>query len=364
MPSRRRSQVVKRCAEDAIRRIDREQCAPKTPALSPSIGRKIGMSKVQQPAHAGADQALIGRLARMQMIYHVQSLWARSWRMSTLVSGVSADIMRTMPGGLVYCVDGAPKVARGWSMLRVPAWLRARAGPAIPAPVSTARSRHSTRYGGSALPRPDSNPRNWAASCCRSARPVSTSRPRARFFAAIPRFAKTVASSDGYAALIGAGSGKPCALINIGTGVAGHRLWPGGGSVQRDAWGWIGGDRGSGAWIGRKALRHTLSVIDGIRQPDGLSERVLASAGGRVRLTEMLAGMTPDRLAALAPFVLAAADAGVPRAIEIRRRAIEHLTDLVRVLTSAMRYTLCRRRPRRRTRAVRRQAAVPCLCFA
>jgi glucosamine kinase len=155
---------------------------------------------------------------------------------------------------------------------------------------------------------------------------------RSRFLAAIPQFAKTVASSDGYAALIGAGSGKPCGLINIGTGVAGHRLWPSGVSVQRDAWGWLGGDRGSGAWLGRKALRHTLSVIDGIRPPDGLSERVLASAGGRVRLTEMLAGMTPDGLAALAPFVLAAADEGVPRAMEIRRRGIEHLTDLVRVL--------------------------------
>ena len=51
-----------------------------------------------------------------------------------------------------------------------------------------------------------------------------------------------------------------------------------------------------------------------------------------MRLAEMISGMTPDRLAALAPFVLAAADEGVPRAIEICRRAIEHLTDLVRVL--------------------------------
>jgi len=73
-------------------------------------------------------------------------------------------------------------------------------------------------------------------------------------------------------------------------------------------------------------------VIDGIRPPDGLSERVLASAGGSMQLTETLPEMTPDRLAALAPLVLAAADEGVPHAIEIRRRAIEHLTDLVRVL--------------------------------
>jgi glucosamine kinase len=155
---------------------------------------------------------------------------------------------------------------------------------------------------------------------------------RSRFLAAVPQFAKTLASTDGYAALIGAGGGNPCGLINIGTGIAGHRLWPDGVSVQRDAWGWIGGDRGSGAWLGRKALRHTLSVLDGIVPPDGLSERVLASAGGRVRLAEALAGMTPDGLAALAPHVLAAAAEGVQRAIAIRRRAVEHLTDLARVL--------------------------------
>ena len=239
-----------------------------------------------------------------------------------------------MAGGLIYCVDGGgTRVARGWSMLRVQAWQRARGGLAIQAPVSTVRSRHSTRYGGSALPRPELDAEELGGIVLSiGAAGFYVPAARSRFLAAIPQFAKTVASSDGYAALIGAGSGKPCGLINIGTGVAGHRLWPSGVSVQRDAWGWLGGDRGSGAWLGRKALRHTLSVIDGIRPPDGLSERVLASAGGRVRLTEMLAGMTPDGLAALAPFVLAAADEGVPRAMEIRRRGIEHVTDLVRVL--------------------------------
>lgn len=155
---------------------------------------------------------------------------------------------------------------------------------------------------------------------------------RSNFLAAIPRFATTVASRDGYAALIGAGGGKPCGLINIGTGIAGHRLWANGASVQRDAWGWIGGDRGSGAWLGQKALRHTLSVIDGVVQPDGLSDRVLASVGGSLRLAEALSGMTAEGLAALAPLVLRAADERVPRAVEIRRRAIEHLTDLARVL--------------------------------
>src|SRR5947209_2821165 len=62
------------------------------------------------------------------------------------------------------------------------------------------------------------------------------------FLAAFPAFARNCVLSDGYAALIGAGSGAPCSLIIIGTGVAGHRLFANGVSIQRDAWGWLAGD--------------------------------------------------------------------------------------------------------------------------
>jgi glucosamine kinase len=155
---------------------------------------------------------------------------------------------------------------------------------------------------------------------------------RAKFLAATPRFAQSFTSSDGYAALIGASEGKPCGLIVMGTGAAGHRLWPNGLSAQRDGWGWIGGDRGSGVWLGIKAVRHTLAVIDGAQRRDGLSDSVLASVGGRARLSVMMSGVTPDQLAALAPVVLGAAAKGIPAAVDIRQRAIEHLTALAGVL--------------------------------
>ena len=239
-----------------------------------------------------------------------------------------------MPAGLIYCVDGGGTKSRARLVDAAGTSLaESQGGPCNPSTgfdraVATFNALWRRCAAAAALEPEESSGIVLSIAAAGFYVPAA----RSRFLAAIPRFAKTVASSDGYAALIGAGGGKPCGLINVGTGVAGHRLWPSGVSVQRDAWGWLGGDRGSGAWFGRKALRHTLSVIDGIRAPDGLSERVLARAGGRARLTETLAGMTPDRLAALAPFVLAAAEAGVPRAIEIRRRAVEHLTDLARVL--------------------------------
>ena len=252
----------------------------------------------------------------------------------TLVSRGSADIMTTMARDLIFCVDGGGTKSRARLVDAAGASLaESGGGPCNPGTgfdraVATFNALWRRCAAAVAL-----NPERLGGMVLSiGAAGFYVPATRNRFLAAIPQFAKTVASTDGYAALIGAGGGKPCGLINIGTGVAAHRLWPNGESVQRDAWGWVGGDRGSGAWLGQKALRHTLSVLDGILPPDGLSERVLASAGGHVRLTEALPGITPDQLAAMASFVLAAADAGVPRALQIRRRAVEHLTDLARVL--------------------------------
>jgi glucosamine kinase len=155
----------------------------------------------------------------------------------------------------------------------------------------------------------------------------------AKFLAACPPFARVHAMSDGYAALIGAGEGAPCSLIIIGTGVAGHRLFANAFSIQRDAWGWIAGDRGSGSWIGQKALRRFFAALDGVVPEDGLSRAVSAEIGGvgGVR-AGWLRDLGPLRLAALAPIVLRQADAGDATARRIIDRAVEHLAALIGVI--------------------------------
>lgn len=162
--------------------------------------------------------------------------------------------------------------------------------------------------------------------------------PAARdaFLAECPSFAGTSAMSDGYAALIGAGRGEPCALAIIGTGIAGHRLYADGRSIQRDAWGWVAGDRGSAAWFGRAALRHCFAALDGIVAHDGLSRAVLSSIGGTGPIAAgWLRDLGPDRLGALAPTVFEQASLGEPHALAIRDRAVEHLASLIRVLDAA-----------------------------
>ena len=157
---------------------------------------------------------------------------------------------------------------------------------------------------------------------------------RDRFLAACPPFASVSAMSDGYAALIGAGQGAPCSLLIAGTGIAGHRLYPSGFSIQRDAWGWIAGDRGSGSWMGQRALRHFFAALDGVVAKDDLSRAVESAIGGVEALRAgWMRDLGPSKLASLAPCVLAQADAGAPVAIRIRDRAIEHLAALIGVIS-------------------------------
>jgi glucosamine kinase len=155
---------------------------------------------------------------------------------------------------------------------------------------------------------------------------LSAPEVRAAFLAALPRFARAVVMSDGYAALIGAGRGAPCGLMIVGTGIAGHRLFPDGRSILRDGWGWVGGDRGSGAWIGQRALRHALAAVDGIVPRDPLAVAVLARIGDPRR---SLVGIGPDWLGALAPAVL---ETPCEAAEAILSRAAAHLAALAGTL--------------------------------
>ena len=111
---------------------------------------------------------------------------------------------------------------------------------------SSGRLRASSISGANAARRSADQTTSSEGSSLRSARRVHIDGGK-DFLAACPPFARSCSMSDGYAALIGAGSGAPCSLLIMGTGIAGHRLFANGWSIQRDAWGWIAGDRGSGS---------------------------------------------------------------------------------------------------------------------
>ena len=111
--------------------------------------------------------------------------------------------------------------------------------------------------------------------------------------------------------------------------------------VQRDGrirtiggWGFVIGDQGSGARIGRALLEDALLAHDGLLDTTPLLEGVVAAAGGPGELVAEARDAAPADFAARVPAVIAAADRGDPAARRILddaeaavTRAIDRLRD-------------------------------------
>ena len=100
-----------------------------------------------------------------------------------------------------------------------------------------------------------------------------------------------------------------CILI-AGTGAVGARMVGDEVRERRDGWGYLLGDRGSGFWLGRAAVRATLDALDEGRPLAGLPAAVLADAGvdGYLDLLQACYANPPIWLARFAPLVSRWAD--------------------------------------------------------
>lgn len=103
-----------------------------------------------------------------------------------------------------------------------------------------------------------------------------------------------------------------------------------------DGHGWLLGDAGSGFWLGRAAVQHTLADLDRHREPDGLGRRVLTALLDSAEvatpprrtvdaLVQTVTRRPPVELARLAPVVVEAERDGDEAARRIIREAARHL---------------------------------------
>jgi glucosamine kinase len=148
-----------------------------------------------------------------------------------------------------------------------------------------------------------------------------------RFKNAFPDFAACHLSTDGYTTLLGATGGEPGGLLAIGTGVVGYRLHASGEVQKLSGWGFPIGDRGSGAWLGWRAIGDWLEFKDGYaNQPrSALWSRLEATLGATT--ADILGWLKPARpadFAALAPVVIEAAGAGDAKARVLLDEAGDH----------------------------------------
>jgi glucosamine kinase len=132
------------------------------------------------------------------------------------------------------------------------------------------------------------------------------------------------ACGDDEIALAGAHGGEPGILAIAGTGsvVLGRNAT--GLRVQVGGWGWLLGDEGSGAWIGREALRRLLQQADA-----GVAGALAAQVRQQWQLSDWreikrvcyAPGFGARELAALVPWVAEAAEAGDRLAQELLAEA-------------------------------------------
>ncbi|HEY7610526.1 MAG TPA: BadF/BadG/BcrA/BcrD ATPase family protein [Alphaproteobacteria bacterium] len=154
----------------------------------------------------------------------------------------------------------------------------------------------------------------------------------ARFLAEPHPFAAISIETDAFAAWLGAFGGKDGGILIVGTGscglavVGGERTYVGGSGAEIS-------DEGSGAAIGRDAVRRALWAQDGRAPMSGLAAAVLAGfAGGRQSVVDWARTAKPADYARLAPLVFEHAGRGDPLAVVLIEAAAAEIARIGRRL--------------------------------
>ncbi len=132
---------------------------------------------------------------------------------------------------------------------------------------------------------------------------------RQRLLARLP-FAKAAIVSDAETTLVGAIGAADGVVGALGTGsVYGRRV--NGVFTQLGGWGFLLGDDGSGARLGRDMLHRAILAHDGLVPHSPVTREILADYQGTPRaLVEAAQAFTPKDFAQLAPRIVTAADSG------------------------------------------------------
>ncbi len=141
-------------------------------------------------------------------------------------------------------------------------------------------------------------------------------------------FAAIKAINDAHAACLGAHGGADGGIIITGTGSAGYLIKAGSGKGV-GGWGFELGDDGSGAIIGRAAVRRAVLALDGLGAASRLTEAVLADLGrDQPALARWARAARPGDYARFAPSVLTAAEGGDAIAQEVLDSAVASLATM------------------------------------
>lgn len=169
---------------------------------------------------------------------------------------------------------------------------------------------------------------------------VNNETMRRAFVAAAPTLARLHVASDAYIAALGAHGGAAGAVVSVGTGSVGYRIYADGRARMAGGWGFPIDDAGSGSWLGHRAIRQALEVLDGRHfdtlSPTGFHRAVLDHLGGtREAILDWLHAAPSTKYAELAPVVLEHAAGGDSHALRLARAAGVEIDRLATALDPA-----------------------------
>jgi glucosamine kinase len=130
--------------------------------------------------------------------------------------------------------------------------------------------------------------------------------------------------------------GGPGVLLVVGTGSIAWGRDPVGREIRVGGWGEVLGDEGSGYWLGLQGLRAVARAADGRSASTALSRVVLERLGlpEPQALIPWTANASKGEIAALAPLVLDAAEAGDREAAEVLAEGLMALLRHLEVVRS------------------------------
>jgi glucosamine kinase len=135
-------------------------------------------------------------------------------------------------------------------------------------------------------------------------------------------------TTDAHAACVGAHGGRDGAVIVVGTGSIGWAVL-GGRRIRIGGWGPAVSDEGSGAWLGREALRRVLWAHDGrIPWTDLLNDLFVKFQSDPHAIGQWAFQAKPREFAALAPIVVDRIAERDSTAVELMRLAAGHIDAL------------------------------------
>jgi glucosamine kinase len=142
-------------------------------------------------------------------------------------------------------------------------------------------------------------------------------------------YARFEVTSDLLASCYGAHGGEDGALLIVGTGSSAVRL-QNNTCNQYGGHGFLLGDQGSGAWLGRQAVASTLKAEDGIVPRSAMHQAVFAELGvsNASELVETMINAQPLEFAKLAPVVLQQAENNDVAALQIVKSGAAYLEQL------------------------------------